>query len=165
MLARSGGKLPLRPLTRSKAFVKAQRTNLAPPMNPNSRQRYTPGSIEPRPDVDYAALAERVSYVGSPEHKAHRSYAGHPKPRAVGGICPKELSTDKAVPEEWLKEALRKGCVDGTMAGDFPKQLWYKDPDSGVVYEGYIVNRVQGSYKGYPIEPDQWPRGLDRYYP
>jgi hypothetical protein len=46
--------------------------------------------------------------------------------------------------------------------GEFPRYVWYKD--SGTVYEARLVNREQGSYKGYPLEPAEWPPGIEAVY-
>lgn len=121
-----------------------------------------PRRIAPVEGVDYQALAERVSYEGSPEHKRTPSYAGHPRPKANGSICPITLSADRSVPDGWLKEAVRRRCVDGTMSGSFPKQVWYKDGD--IVFEGYLINRDRGTYKGYPLDPEEWPPHIEGYY-
>jgi hypothetical protein len=34
---------------------------------------------------------------------------------------------------------------------------FYQDGDT--VYEGRLVNREQGQYKGYPLGEDEWPIG------
>ena len=37
----------------------------------------------------------------------------------------------------------------------FLRYVWYKD--GATVYEGRLVNRELGQYKGYPLENSEWP--------
>jgi len=109
-----------------------------------------------RPD---RATVERARYIGSPEHKTAPSFAGAPRPRADASICDPRFLDQQDRLTEWLREALRSGAVGGPVEGDFPRYVWYRDGDT--VYEGRLVNRGNGEYKGYPLEPDEWPRGWD----
>jgi len=109
-----------------------------------------------------ATLAEQVSYVGSPEHKDMPSFAGHPRPRRDASICPQSLTADLAKISGWLSEAFRRGAVGELWEGGFPRYVWYKD--GGDVYEGRLVNRGLGQYKGYPLEPAEWPEGIEKLY-
>jgi hypothetical protein len=38
----------------------------------------------------------------------------------------------------------------------------YKDHET--VYEARLVNREVGQYKGYPLNTDEWPAGIDEFY-
>ena len=107
-------------------------------------------------------LEKRVSYVGSPEHKDMPSFAGQPRPRADASLCPRELTRDRVKAESWLREAIRRGAVSELREGEFPRYVWFEQ--EGIVYEGRLVNRGLGEYKGYPLEPGQSPRGLDELY-
>ena len=40
--------------------------------------------------------------------------------------------------------------------------MWYKD--GGTVFEGRLVNRGHGSYKGYPLADNEWPDGIESIY-
>lgn len=102
----------------------------------------------PPPGTDLDTLANRVSYVGSPEHKDAPSFAGHPRPRGDASICDRQLSREKVT--TWLQEAIRTGSFGSYWEGAFPRYVWYKDET--VVYEGRLVNCDQGSYKGFPLE-------------
>jgi len=109
-------------------------------------------------DVDREVLIElarRVVYVGSPEHKDVISFAGQPKLRADASICGKKLAHDLARVQGWLREAVVTGCIGTPWEGDFPRYVWYQD--GGTVYEGRLVNKEQGHYKGYPLAEDEWP--------
>ena len=58
----------------------------------------------------------------------------------------------------WLRTAIRAGWVSQHWEGGFPRYVWYRD--SGTWYEGRLVNRLLGHYKGYPLHPREYPRGL-----
>jgi hypothetical protein len=90
------------------------------------------------------------------------SFAGQPRPRADASICPKELSGARERVEEWLREAIRRGAVGELCEGEFPRYVWFKEGD--VVFEGRLVNRGLGEYKGYPLEQEEWPRGIEEIY-
>jgi len=42
--------------------------------------------------------------------------------------------------------------------GDFPRYVWFRQDDT--VFEARLVNHVQGHYKGYPLNADEWPAGV-----
>lgn len=122
---------------------------------PRKRTFYAP------PDADLADIASRVSYVGSPEHKDFPSFAGRPRLRADASLCPREIR-DQELVSEWLRSAIRRGAVGGPWEGGFPRYVWHREGD--VVFEGRLVNRGSGSYKGYPLDEDEWPRGIEEIY-
>ncbi|MCB9766704.1 MAG: hypothetical protein H6751_12390 [Candidatus Omnitrophica bacterium] len=62
----------------------------------------------------------------------------------------------------WIREAIRIGCVGGCWKGRFPKYAWFRDRE--VVYEGRLVNKGNGDYKGYALTDDETPEGIDEYY-
>jgi len=108
-------------------------------------------------------LSAEVAYVGSPEHKRSPSFAGHPRPRADASICPKELLGEQDRITLWLKNAVGRGCVSEEFEGRFPKYVWHRDGDT--VFEGRLVNKEQGTYKGFPLEAHEWPTGIEELYP
>lgn len=112
--------------------------------------------------ADLAALAKEVTYVGSPEHKDFPTFAGRPVLRSDASCCPRDISADKSIPEVWLREAISRGAVGAPWENRFPRYVWYQY--EGVVFEGRLVNRENGSYKGYPLEDDEWPPGIDEIY-
>lgn len=111
------------------------------------------------PGTDLDALASRATYVGSPEHKSSPSFAGHPKPRSTAAICDPSLAKSQGLITEWVREAIRRGNVGAHWEGDFPRYVWHEV--DGVYYEGRLVNREQGQYKGYPLYPHERPEGLE----
>lgn len=114
-------------------------------------------------DVDRERLLElsqRVTYVGSPEHKDVVSFAGQPRMRADASICDRKLARDLDRVQGWLRRAVMNGSIGEPWEGDFPRYVWYQAGD--VVYEGRLVNREQGQYKGYPPAEDEWPMGWRR---
>ena len=44
----------------------------------------------------------------------------------------------------------------------FPRYVWYKYGE--MIFEARLVNRGSGSYKGYPLEKDEWPEGIEDVY-
>lgn len=124
----------------------------------------TPGRRPPRREIhvpsgtDLEALSRRVSYVGSAEHKTYPSAAGTPTPRADATKCDPALHGDFEVLTQWLRRGVALGAVGSPWEADFPRYVWVKEDDTW--YEARLVNREQGTYKGYVIEPSEVPEGL-----
>lgn len=108
------------------------------------------------------ALASRVSYVGSPEHKDGPSFAGHPRPRADASICDRRFLSMQDELTLWLREAIQRGAVSELFEGDFPRYVWVRR--EGIVYEARLVNRELGHYKGYALSESEWPQGIEEVY-
>lgn len=130
-------------------------------MRAPKRRRPRKRVIRVPPHTDLDGLADRVSYVGSPEHKDFPSFAGPPRLRADASCCPREIRDAETV-IEWLQSAIRRGSISADWSGDFPRYVWHKEGDT--VFEARLVNRGNGSYKGYPISVDEWPRGIEDLY-
>lgn len=111
-------------------------------------------------NIDLDGLANRAEYVGSPEHKAAPSFVGQPRLRADASCCPPEINRSTAC--EWLRSAIRRGAVSTHWEGDFPRYVWHKEGD--IVFEGRLVNREVGAYKGYPLHKDEWPNSWENVY-
>ena len=103
-------------------------------------------------------MARRATYVGSAEHKTYPSPAGQPRPRADASKCDPKLHGNFAELTQWLREGIRAGTVGAPWEGDFPRHVWCEK--DGVWYEGRLVNREQGTYKGYELKPSELPLGL-----
>jgi len=115
---------------------------------PQKRKRCVP------PNTDLDALAERVKYVGNPEHKDEFTFVGPPRPRGDASICPREYR-DQEMVTGWLRAAIRAGSTGAPWEGAFPRYVWHQEKDT--VFEARLVNRGDGSYKGYPLHDDEWP--------
>ena len=63
---------------------------------------------------------------------------------------------------DWLQTAIRQGAVGEPWEGEFPRYVWYKHEQT--VFEGRLVNRTQGTYKGYPLAKGEWPKGIEGIY-
>ena len=107
-------------------------------------------------------LAKTAKYVGSPEHKDTPSFAGHPKPRADASICPRELAKKQSQITVWLQTSIKKGAVSGMTDGHYPRYVWFKDKDT--VYQGRLVNKGTGHYKGWPLNRDEWPLEINTIF-
>lgn len=55
--------------------------------------------------VDFDAMAEKVSYILTPEHKDYLTTAGPGKLRSDASACPRGLDLDKVL--GWLQRAIR----------------------------------------------------------
>ena len=108
--------------------------------------------------MDLEGVAARATYVGSPEHKDAPSFAGQPRPRADASICDPALIGKQFQLTSWLRAAIRSGKVSELFEEAFPRYVWHREGD--IVYEARLVNSAAGQYKGYPLNPDEWPEGL-----
>jgi hypothetical protein len=128
-------------------------------MRTPKRKRPQVRSIAPvPPGVDLVHVANSARYIGSPEHKDTPSFVGAPRPRADASICDRRLAQDLNQVANWLRTAILDGHVSAYWEGEFPRYVWYRDGNT--VYEGRLVNRGAGWYKGYPLEPSEWPEGI-----
>jgi uncharacterized protein involved in copper resistance len=79
-------------------------------------------------------------------------------PRADATKCDPGF-TNAAELTAWLQEAIADGYVGGVWdEGTFPRYVWCRK--NGQAYQGRAVNAEQGTYKGWPIAPDEEPEGL-----
>ena len=111
--------------------------------------------------VDLEKLASRVAYVGSPEHKNHPGFAGPPRLREDATPCPPNI-TERDVVSDWLRDAIRRGAIGSPWEQEFPRYAWYMLGKT--VFEGRLVNREAGVYKGYALQREEWPRGIEKVY-
>ena len=99
-------------------------------------------------------VAEKATYVGSPEHKTNAAVFGLPTLHSDKAKCDPSITPAQA--DEALKRFIRKRCVSGVFQGGFPKYVWgYVE---AVAYEARHINGPQGTYKAYPITSAQMPR-------
>lgn len=121
------------------------------------------GDLDPDEVLQIRMIAPRVRYVGSPEHKDTPSFAGRvPRPRPDASICARALNDQQERLTGWLQAAIERGAFGPPIESGYPRYVWYKDGDT--VYEARLVNRGQGTYKGYPLADDEWPVRLGEYY-
>ena len=90
------------------------------------------------------------------------SFAGPPRLRADASCCPRDLAADQQTLNDWLREAIRRGATGAPWEGAFPRYVWYKHENT--VFEGRLVNRETGEYKGYPLDRGEWPAGIEEVY-
>jgi hypothetical protein len=113
----------------------------------------------PPANVNLAAVAGRIQYIGSVYHKDLPSFAGSvPRHRPDASICPRRLAWLQVDIQEWLREAVRHGHCSALWEGDFPRYVWHRD--GSTTYEARLINSQTGEYKGYPLESDEHVRGL-----
>lgn len=127
--------------------------------SPKRKRALERAFLTPVPDAAVLdALANRVIYVGSPEHKRHPSFAGPPAPKATSTLCDPRFANLQGMMTEWLREGIRLGQVSRKWDGDFPRNVWVRK--EGVVYEARLVNQGSGEYKGWPLEDFEIPEEL-----
>ena len=126
-----------------------------------------PNRLQAPPTLTSAQI-ESASYEGSPEHKAKRWWGGLPeaRPGPDGGysrpgkqettVCPLVTEKDRDKATSWIQDALRAGNFKRVQNDKvFPRYLWLKD-DEGNHWEGRLVNSEQGTYKGWPIDREEY---------
>ena len=101
-------------------------------------------------------IAKAAEYHGSAEHKSYPSPAGPPALRSDATPCE---PIDYAQINATLAEGIRRGCVSEAMEHGFPKYVWGWLGDE--LYEARHLNGAGGQYKGYRIEPPEYPRDPD----
>ena len=121
------------------------------PVRTPNRQRSQRRSLVAIPaGVDRAALIAAVRYVGSQEHKSYPSSAGPAVLRSDATPCDHEIGSVEDF-EAWLRAGIESGRTGAPWEGDpgYPRYVWFDE--AGVCYEGRLVNRGLGQYKGYPL--------------
>ena len=124
---------------------------------PKRRRPMRRERVDPPAGTNLAALASRASYEGSAEHKDYPSAAGPRRLRSDATPCPRDLK-DQAQLTTWLREAIGMGQVGALWEGNFPRYAWLRKADR--CFEARLSNREQGTYKGYPLKPDEIPTWL-----
>lgn len=107
---------------------------------------------------DLELIATQVRYVGSPEHKNHPSFAGHPAPRADATKCDPAFKDRQEELCQWLADAIRQGQIGAPLEGAFPRYVWIRQGER--IFEARLVNRELGHYKGWELEEHEWPEEL-----
>jgi hypothetical protein len=112
--------------------------------------------LAPDPRIDLAAMADKIDYVISTEHKDYLTSAGPGNLRSDATRCPRDLNFDEV--REWLRDAVRAGAVSAALDGEFPRYVWKRVGTQ--VYEARLSNAGLGQYKGYPIQEHEAPGWL-----
>ncbi|MEW6754767.1 MAG: hypothetical protein AB1505_27870 [Candidatus Latescibacterota bacterium] len=105
-------------------------------------------------------VAQRVSYVGSPEHKArgaHPSYCCGSSLRSDASRC--DPSIDRQAAERALRAAVARRCVSEDFDGGYPRCVW--GWLRGTPYVARLLNHDTGDYKGWPIGVEELPTDRD----
>ncbi len=119
-------------------------------------------AAEPDAVCDLVDAANRATYVGSIEHKTHRSPAGDPRPRRDASKCPVLPAERWPSLTEALRGAIRSGCIsDAVDPGGLPRYVWGRF--DGELYEARHLSTPDGAYKAYPAVEIDLPDGaMDR---
>lgn len=99
----------------------------------------------------------QASYIISTEHKEYLTEAGPRKIDLTRPPCPRSVTREEA--EVWLRKAIGAGHVGAPWIDQpYPQYAWYRDGEP--VYEARLSNAEMGAYKGYPLDPSEWPAWL-----
>jgi hypothetical protein len=101
-------------------------------------------------------LAQRVTYVGSGEHKTRpvdASYDFSPALRSDASRCDPSVTREQA--EQALREAIRRQCVSSSFVGPFPQYVW--GWFNGQPHVARLTNPERGAYKAWPISRSELP--------
>ena len=102
-------------------------------------------------------IACRAQYEGSSEHKSYPSPAGPPRLRSDATPCDPHIPWANI--NSALSEGIRRGCISEAVEQGFPRYVWgWLDGD---LYEARHLNGFAGRYKGYRLEPPDYPRDPD----
>ena len=72
---------------------------------------------------------------------------------------PCDSDIDWAAISNALAEGVRRGCISEATEQRFPKYVWAWL--GGDLYEARHLNGFAGKYKGYRLEPPEYPRDSD----
>lgn len=100
-------------------------------------------------------VASGATYVGSGEHKDHPSNAGPPALRSDATPCEPHLTRNIGANTAALREGITRRCTSAVFEGGFPKYVWTWM--GGAFYEARHINGPPGTYKGYRLEPSEYP--------
>jgi hypothetical protein len=108
-----------------------------------------------------------VVYTGSPYHKSNPgdfNLIPPVQPRPDASLCDQSGIFTRAEALELLREGVSRGLVSVQQRGEFPQNIWAVTPE-GYPLEAQLENQVQGSYHGYPLEPEDelWSDVLRRW--
>lgn len=118
--------------------------------NPKRRFRR---SAAAQPLLD--ALAERVIYTGSPLHKRNPGDFALDPPsaaRADKTLCDEVRVFERSAAQTLLREDARRGLVSEAHEGEWPQNIWAVV--ANVPVEAQLENAAQGTYHGYPLQPE-----------
>ena len=98
-------------------------------------------------------LAERVNYVGNPEHKKNPGDFGLIPPsgaRRGKALCDEVGIFQRDVALQHLRNGLIKGLVSERVQGEWPQNVW-SVTEKGQPLEAQLENPERGVYHGYPM--------------
>lgn len=132
----------------------------------NPKRRLRPPPTEAQVVQCLAVLAQRLRYVGNPQHKRGAGDFDLDPPAALRqgkSICD-DVVDCKSDAQALLSEGAKKGLISTQLSGDFPQNVWAVTP-SGIALEAMLDNAQLGTYHGYPM-PEADPlraRVIDRW--
>ena len=104
-------------------------------------------------DVILKALANRVTYVGSANHKSKPGNYGFlppTNPRPSKSLCDDIRTILLEEAKALFYEGIKRGMVSCFPSADIPKYVWAVDSDNQV-YEAKTNPRLETGYHGYRL--------------
>lgn len=104
----------------------------------------------------FADLAKKVRYFGSPLHKRNPGDFGLSPPATPcpdKTLCDVSDVFDKELAQRLLTEGVARGLVSEQFDGEFPRYVWSVS-DNETPLEARLENRTQGHYHGHPLVGD-----------
>lgn len=101
------------------------------------------------------ALAEKVRYEYSPEHKRNPGDFGSQQataPRQGKSLCEEAGDFDLAIASGLLRDGIRAGLVSVQERNGWPQNVWAV-ASNGRPLESQLGNPAIGAYHGYPMPP------------
>lgn len=130
-----------------------KRSHLITSLRPNRRIKSV---WKECPSEDLKDAAGRAIYEGSAYHRQRGGGATSGRRYPAASKCDDGWTLDSAT--QALREAISKGQVSEAWKSGFPRNVWYVDEE--VVYEAVLHNEGVGAYHAYPLNNEEWPRGL-----
>jgi hypothetical protein len=109
--------------------------------------------------ADRQAIAARLSYVGSANHKRQPGdYGFHPptNPRPSKSLCDAKRCVLLGEAQALMEAGILKGMMSTSVVRDLPKYVWSVD-DFGEAYEAKMG---RDGYHGYRLESDDTMRDI-----
>jgi len=119
----------------------------------NPKRRIAPVAL--LTEVERAALARMVEYVGSGHHKRKPADYGleRTNPRPTKSLCDLLRIVSLREANTMIQKGILCGMISDFFFDDYPKFVWCVDKD-GEVYEAKTDAVTPGVYHGYRLEED-----------
>lgn len=130
-----------------------RRSHLIAGLRPNRRVKAIWNDC---PSEQLKTAATIAIYEGSAYHRRRGNGNSATRRYPAASKCDDRWTNDTAT--KALRSAISQGHVSDDWRGGFPRNVWYVADE--VVYEAFLHNEGVGAYHAFPLNEDEWPRGL-----